>query len=111
MKSIREWMKEKGMIGEDISSSNFARFMGGTSFDIDVQIKKLLRPRVEQILNMDEYKNLEPGEVFKKIVAAVGAIETEMGGTKGSISSLAKRINAHRRGLADTSDQIAQETK
>lgn len=114
MKSIKEWMKEKGMINEegDINASNFARFMGGTTFDIDTKIKTMLRPKVLDILEMEKEEAEKKGqefdkvEAFKKIVAVVGAIETEMSGTKGSISGMAKDLNRK-----DPSEQIAQEVK
>jgi len=116
MKSIKEWMKEKGMISEegDINASNFARFMGGT-FDIDIKIKTMLKPKIIDVMQMEEEKAKKKGEdfnkveFFKKIVAVVGAIETEMGGTKGSARGLAKDLNDMNK--SDPAEQIAQEVK
>lgn len=103
MKSIKEWMKEKGMVNEDLDKSNFARFMGGTSMDIDSQIKVKLRSKIEEIMEMDDFKDLPKDELFKKIVATVSAIVADMSGTKASVSGLTSRLN--------TDDPVAQEVK
>jgi hypothetical protein len=103
MKSIKEWMKEKGLVNEDLDKSNFARFMGSTSMDIDSQIKVKLRSKIEEIMELDDFKDLPKDELFKKIVATVSAVVADMSGSKASISGLTSRLNAD--------DPVAQEVK
>ena len=103
MKSIKEWMKENGLANEDLDRSNFARFMGSTSMDVDTKIKTKIRSKIEEVMEMDEFAEMPKDELLKKIITAVSAIIADMGGTKASISGLTNRLNA------DESDPIAQE--
>jgi hypothetical protein len=111
MKSIKEWMREKGMINEegDINASNFARFMGGQSFDVDAHLKTLLRQKVESILQMDEFKDKSKSEMLKAFTAAIGAIEAEMSGSTASASKMVGRLGDSQGKQNDPADQVAQE--
>lgn len=103
MKSIKEWMKEKGLVNEDLDKSNFARFMGSTSMDVDTKIKTKIRGKIEEIMEMEDFAEMPKDELLKKIITVVSALVADMGGTKASISGLTSRLNA------DEADPIAQE--
>lgn len=113
MKSIKEWMKEKGMINEegDINASNFARFMGGATFKVDPDVKRTLRERLLKLIKEEEADAEKRGEQFdkvellQKIIAVAGQLITDKTSTAGSITGMAKDLNR------DPSDQIAQEVK
>jgi hypothetical protein len=79
--------------GFEIDKSQFARFAGGTSLDIDSKMKQELRSKIDHIGKMDDFKELSKAELFKKIVAAVAALEAEVSGSTASIASLTGKLN------------------
>lgn len=79
--------------GFEIDKSQFARFAGGTSLDIDSKLKQELRSKIKHIGEMSEFSELSKAELFKKIVAAVAALEAEVSGSTASIASLTGKLN------------------
>lgn len=107
MKSIREWMKEKGIVSEAEDSLNpnyFAKIMGGQTFKVDTDLRAKFRSKVNDILNDEEFKGKSKLENLREFMAVISALISDMEGTTGSVRKLAGAMN-------DPSDQIAQEVK
>ena len=90
----------KEMEGEFIDKSQFARFAGGTSLDIDSEIKNELRPKILKLMKEAEDEGKSKAELFKKIVAAVAAIEAEVTSGTASVASLTGKLNAPNEDIA-----------
>ena len=107
MKSIKEWMKEKGMISEEegLNPNYFARFMGGQTFKVDTDLKSKLRSKINDILNDEEFKSKGKIEVLREFMAVVSMMLADMDGTTGSVRKVAGALNS------DPGEQVAQEVK
>jgi hypothetical protein len=111
----------KEMEGEyKIDKTLFTRFAGGTSLDIDSEIKSELRTKILKLMKdagigsgavrggsgaeaEDEDKGkgkISKAELFKKIVAAVAAIEAEVTSGTASVASLTGGLNASNEDIA-----------
>jgi hypothetical protein len=101
MKSIREWMFEKGMISEeDLSTEAVRMSLDGGSKQTDGYLVRRLRPVINLISNKKrekdgkKYGEMEPAEFAKEIEAAVLAVLS--GKTSGgmlSVSGTVGKIN------------------
>ena len=108
MKSIREWMFEKGMISEDdLSTAAVRRSLDGGAMKTDSYLVRRLRPVIQLIRNKvdpdtgKKYGDIEPAEFAKEIEAAVLAVIA--GRTSGgnlSVSGTVGKINS----MGDTMD-------
>jgi hypothetical protein len=97
----------KEMVGDaDIDKSQFAKFAGSTTLDVDSKLKQELRSKINHIGEMKEFSGLTKAELFKKIVAAVAALEADVSGSTISIASVAGKMNS-----ADDDKDIAQEVR
>lgn len=112
MKSIREWMKEKGVVSEDMNKLAFSRFMrdpgeGGATMDINSSLKSKLNPKIDQIMAMDEFKDEDPETLLRQIIAVVSARIAGMSGSTLSTSRVVDKMNK-----MDRNDEpIAQEVR
>lgn len=101
MKSIREWMQEKG-INEDMTKLAFRNTMGGTSVQVDPNLKNMLKPKIQQIIK--EFEGHDPIELFRGIIGAAGSIISGMAGTKISTDRLFDKLGAD-----EDSDEVHKE--
>lgn len=92
MKSVREWMAERGMMREDFDKTAMARYFGSTNVEVDPGLKRELRPKIERIIDMDEYRSIPREEVLEKIKVVMSQIVAEMGGSTVSSRSMADRM-------------------
>lgn len=107
MKSIREWMKEKGL-AEDVDQINrnqFANFMGGQTFKVNTDLKSKLRSKINDILNDEEFKDKDKIEIMREFMAVISMMLSDLEGTSGSTGKVAGILNR------DASEKIAQEAK
>jgi hypothetical protein len=86
-------LKEMGEGEFEIDKSQFAKFVDSASLDIDSKLRRELKQKIKTIGEMPEYSNMSKAELFKKIVAAVAALEAEMSGSTASIASLTGKLN------------------
>lgn len=93
MKSIREWMSEKGMLGEDFDKNAMTRYFGSSSVDIDQNLRRELKPKVERIMDMDEFRSLPREELLQKMKVVVSQVVAEVGGTTATARGLAGRMS------------------
>jgi len=93
MKSIKEWMSEKDMISEDFDKNALQRYFGSTQIEVDQNIRKELRPKIERIMDMDEYKVLPKEELLQKFKAVIVHIVGGMSGTTLNSRSAARKID------------------
>lgn len=110
MKSIREWMKDKGIVSEDMNKMAFSRFMrepgeSGSTMDINSTIKSKLNPKIDQIMAMDEFKDEDPETLLRQIIAVVSA---RIAGMSGSTLSASRVVDKMNRGV---DEPIAQEVR
>lgn len=104
MKSIREWMIEKGMMNEEIRGTDLARVLGGTSFQINRKLAIKLNPRLDQVLKAEEFEGESPEEMLRQIIAIAAE---KLGGVEGTTVSTSKLAG----GLNKMDDPIAQEVR
>ncbi|NBT58143.1 hypothetical protein EBT16_05100 [bacterium] len=112
MKSIREWMKEKGMVSEDINKLAFSNFMRepgdtGSTVELNSDLKLKLNRVVDQIAKMDEFKEEDPETLLRQIIAVVAA---RLAGMSGSTLSTSRAVDKMNR-LGHNDEPIAQEVK
>lgn len=94
MKSIREWMLENGVVSEDFDKNSTARYFGSSSVDVDQNLRRELKPKVERIMDMEEFKSLPKDELLNKLKVVVSQIVAEVGSTTATSRGLAARIGA-----------------
>lgn len=104
MKSIREWMIEKGMINEEVRGTDLARVLGGTSFQINRKLAIKLNPKLDQVLRSEELEGESPEELLRQIIAIAAE---KLGGVEGTTVSTSKLAG----GLNNMDDPIAQEAR
>lgn len=92
MKSVREWMAERGIVKEDFDKTAMVRYFGSTNVEVDQGLKRELRPKIERIIDMDEYRSLPREDVLEKIKIVISQIVAEMGGSTVSSRSMADRM-------------------
>lgn len=89
MKSIKEWMKEKGMgslVEDDMSRSMYVRSKEG-SLEVDPVLRSRLSQFVDRIKQMEKYKDLSDLDLAGKIHDAVDAVVADVSGSKISAGS------------------------
>lgn len=108
MKSIKEWMKEKGLTEttDQINRTQFANFMASQTFKVDPDIKSKLRARVNDILNDEEFKDKSKVEMLREFMAVISMMVADLESTSGSVGKVTKALNRDPGG-----EQIAQEAK
>lgn len=112
MKSIREWMKEKGIVNEDMNKLAFSNFMRepgdtGSTVEINSDLKLKLNRVIDQITKMDDFKEEDPETLFRQIMAVVAA---RLAGMSGSTLSTSRAIDKMNK-LGHNDEPIAQEVR
>lgn len=93
MKSIREWMVEKGMISEDdMTRSMYIKGKGGT-LEVDPALKSIAKRFVERVRQMGDYRDKPDSEVAEKIHDAIDAVISGVSGTNVSAGSAFDHMN------------------
>jgi len=98
MKSIREWMVERGIVGEDFDKNAFARYMGSSSVKVNRDLELELRPKVRRIMDMDKFRSMSPDSLLDGMKAVISQTVAEMGGQTISTRSLAKELGSDEEG-------------
>jgi hypothetical protein len=110
MKSIREWMKERGIVSEDMNKMAFSRFMrdpgdAGTTMELDTSLKSKLNPVIDRIMKMEEFADEDPETLLRQIMAVVSARLAGMSGSTLSTSRVVDKMNR----LGNNDEPIARE--
>lgn len=93
MKSIKQWMSEKGMIAEDIDKNAMTRYFGSTTVEVDQDLRRELRPKIERIMDMDEYRSMPKEELLQRMKVAVSQVVAEVGGSTVTSRGLAGKLS------------------
>lgn len=93
MKSIKQWMYERGMISEDVDAVALSRYHGAGQVEIDQTLRRELRPKVERIMDMDEYKSMSRDELLTKIKTVVSQLVAGVGGRMLGTRGLADKLS------------------
>jgi len=101
----------KGQIQSE--NNALARYLGGTTVDVETDIKKDLKSRVDHIIGKFEagdYKEkvASKEDLFKKIVAAIGALVAEINSGTYSVSGFEKELR-QQSGQTGGGDPVARE--
>jgi hypothetical protein len=88
MKSIREWMEERG-VGESFNRTSFQNTMG--TGEVNPAIKVKLRSRVLDLAK--EFPEMNQTQLFQSIMTVVGQLLTHGSGTKVAVGNLYKKLN------------------
>lgn len=103
MKSIREWMEEKG-IGESFNRTSFQNTMG--TGEVNPVIKLKLRSRILDLAK--EFPEMNQTQLFQSIMTVVGQLLTRGSGSKVAVGSLYKKLN---NGVPQAQPNNAEEMK
>lgn len=101
MKSIREWMVEKGIVEDNISKSIYVRSKDG-SLEVDSMLRSRMSQFIDRIKQVEKYKDMPKEELANKIHDAVDAVIADVSGTRISASRAFDNLHA-------SDDQIARE--
>jgi len=106
MKSIKEWMREKGLMEQgELSRSQFGKFFDGQTFKVDPKLKIKLRRKVEDIISDFKEEGVSKIDMLKELMGVISMMVADFDTTSGSVSRV---FNALKN---DPSEQIAQEAK
>lgn len=94
MKSIRQWKLEKGMLNEDFDKSPFARYMGSTHVEVNLDLERELKPKVRRIMDMDKFKLMQKNELLDSMKVIISQTVAEMSGSKINTRSVAKSLDS-----------------
>ena len=94
MKSIREWMVERGIVGEDFDKNAFARYMGSSSVKVNRDLELELRPKVRRIMDMDKFRSLPAEELLNRMKAVISQTVAEMSGSTISTRRVAGELGS-----------------
>jgi hypothetical protein len=90
MKSIREWMFEKGFINEEFDKKSMEKYFGSSTIEVDHKIKRELKPKIIRIIDMNS--SVPRDELLGRIKAAVSHIVSGSGGRTFASRSMAKKL-------------------
>lgn len=112
MKSIKDWMKEKGIFSEDMNKLAFSRFMrdpgdAGTTMSLDTDLKSKLNPVIDRIMKDEDFAEEDPENLLRQIMAVVSARLAGMSGSTLSTSRVVDKMNK----LGNNDEPIAREVR
>jgi len=81
MKSIKQWMSERCMVTEDTDKNAMARYFGSAQVEVDQDLRRELRPKIERIMDMDEYRSMPKEELLQRMKVVVSQVVAEVGGS------------------------------
>lgn len=95
MKSIKEWLKEQKINEELGTKTQFRAVMGGSTVEVDPQLKSMLKNKIEQIVREAEKEDAgkSKSELLRSIIAVVESLLADMAGTRLSSDKLFDRLN------------------
>lgn len=94
MKSIRTWMEENGMGGDDIKNLDLVRILGGSNITINRKLAMRIGPKIDQVIKDKEFENESPSELLRQIIAIAAEKITGVTGTTVSTSKLVKGLGS-----------------
>lgn len=83
-------------------ANKFAKMMKGGSLEIDADLRRELRPKIERIMDMEEYSSMPESELTKKLIAVIAKLVSGIKSRSMSVGSIEK-------GLEE--EPIAQESR
>lgn len=93
MKSIKDWMSEKGVVGEDFDKGSMSRYFGSTTIDVDQNLRRELKPKIDRIMDMEEYRSIPKNDLLNKLKVVISQIVADLGGTKFTSRSVADKLS------------------
>lgn len=95
--------------GEDDPSSDatkFSRMMKGSNLEADSKLRTELRPKIERIMDMEEYKSMPESELTRELIAVAAKVVAGGKGRTMSVGSIEKGLSG---GMDD--EPIAREDR
>lgn len=94
MKSIKEWMSERGLLGEDFGKNAMSRYLNSSSVSVDQELRRELKNKVERIVNiMDEYKSVSKEKMLNKLKVVISQVVSGASGNRLTSRGLADRLS------------------
>lgn len=93
MKSIKQWMSERGVVTEDIDKNAMSRYFGSAQVEVDQDLRRELRPKIERIMDMDEYRTMPKEELLQRMKVVVSQVVAEVGGSTATSRGLAGKLS------------------
>jgi hypothetical protein len=90
-----EWMALGDAIlsEEDMTQSQFTRVMGGSTVDVDPEIKSKLRDKIRAIQNDEDFRDKDPETLLREIMAVVSSLLAGKSGSSMSTSGVFGKLH------------------
>jgi hypothetical protein len=88
-----------------VDRSKFARMMGSERLETDQVLRRELKPKIERIMDMEEYRSIPKSELESKLIAVVSQLVAGMSGGAMSVGNFSKRIDSFE------ADPVAHESR
>lgn len=109
MKSIRQWMEENGMVDDQIKNIDLTRILGGSSVKIDRKLAVRMGPKLDQVLNDEDFASESKPELLRQVIAIAAEKIGGISGSQVGVRKLAGGLNQQTDLGSD--EPIAQEVK
>lgn len=93
MRSIKEWMSERGLLGEDFGKNAMSKYLNSSSVSVDQELRRELKNKVERIMNMDEYKSVSKEDMLNKLKVVTSQVVSGASGNRLTSRGLADRLS------------------
>ena len=93
MKSIKDWISERGVMGEEFDKNSMSRYFGSTTVDVDQNLRRELKPKIDRIMDMEEYRSIPKNDLLNKLKVVISQIVAELGGTRFTSRGVADRLS------------------
>lgn len=92
--------------GEKVDATRFARMMGGEKVEVDAELRRELKPKIERIMDENNKKEspLPKAELERDLIAVVSKLVAGLSGTTVSVGAIDSKFDA----MGD--DAIAKES-
>jgi ribosomal protein S13 len=84
----------------------FARMMGSDEMKVDQDLRRELRPKIERIMDMEQFKSMPKDELERELIAVVSKLIAGISSRTFGVDSLDNKLNA-----PEEADPIAKESK
>ena len=91
-RSVAKNLDPDGSSGVDVS--RFARMMGSNDMKVDQDLRRELRPKIERIMDMEEYSSMPKEELERELIAVVSKLVAGVSGRSFGVDSLSNKLNA-----------------
>jgi hypothetical protein len=94
MRSIREWLVDKGLVGEEFDRNAFAQYMDSNPVKIDRGLEMELRSKVRRIMDIDKFRSMPAEDLLDRMKAVISQTVAGMSGSFLGTRAAAKNLGS-----------------